>query len=712
MTRTLPVLLQAIALIALSPGAQAQEDDLLDLVGSGAVERDIPLVIVSDEMSYATDGSVARATGNAEAYYGTRVLAADMLEYDEGQGRLRAVGDVAVRNEDGSYLFAKQAELSADLSEGRVEEPRALIAGGGRLAAVEGQRLDDRYNVLSKAVYSPCEVCEESPTPLWRVRARKVIHDQQTRDIVYQDATFEVGGVPVGYLPYFRHPDPSVRRRTGVLPPQFGSDGTIGYTVKTPYFIELAKDRDITITPYVTTRDGLIMEGEYRALTETGGYTLWGSITNNDRADPDDEWRGAFRGEGRFALSDENAWGFDIELASDDTYLRRYNYSNVDRVTSRLYAEKQNDRLFAEANVYYFQSFRSDEPSDTIPIALPEIRLRYRPIEDPLYGIATLTASALNLQRQEGRDVTRLSSGFDWQRQFVTEMGIVITPFAGARGDAYIVDNDVDTDNQPQGRISAQAGLDVRMPFIAENSLGTHIIEPVAQFVVAPYQGGQDEFPNEDSLDLTFDETILFTGESRFAGIDRIENGPRLNVGVRYDFEADNGLGFEAAYGRVFRGKDNTAFSTASGLRNAESDHVGAIRLKLDPYFDVTHRFRAAQEDLAIERSETYARASVGPISLIGSYAYIADDPLSGFAEDREEIAGRGILRLTEYWSVYGGTRHDLQESRTVEADGGLRYEDECIYIDLSIARRANDDRDAEDGTKFGLTVRLKSLGA
>jgi len=249
------------------------------------------------------------------------------------------------------------------------------------------------------------------------------------------------------------------------------------------------------------------------------------------------------------------------------------------------------------------------------------------------------------------------------------------------------------------------------MPFIAQNQLGTHIIEPVLQVVVAPFEGDQSDFPNEDSIDLNFDETILLTGESRFAGLDRIEGGPRANIGIRYDFEATNGFGMEAAYGRVFRLEDNNDFSVTSGLQNSESDHVGALRLSFDPYFDITGRFRASEKDLNLERVEIYARGSYGPLSAVGAYARIADDAFSGFTENREEISGKGILRLTEEISVYAEGRRDLEESRLVEAEGGLTFENECCRIDLSASRRSNDDRDAEDGTNFGLTFRLKSLG-
>jgi len=660
----------------------------------------------------SAEGSVARAIGQAEAYYGARILAADRLEYDEGAGKVRAVGAVALRNEDGTYLFADAADLDATFENGTVTQPRALIAGGARFAAVEGRRVDGRYTVLSKAVYSPCEVCFDDPTPLWRVRAAKVIHDEVTRDVIYEDATFEVEGVPVVYLPYFRHPDPSVKRRTGFLPPTLGEGSTIGYSVKTPYFIELSPSRDLTLTPFFTSNDGVLGEVEYRAATESGQYRLWGAgIINNQVADADG-FRGALNGEGRFSLGGDLGWGFDLNLASDDTFLRRYNYSNDDRVTSRLFAVNENERLFAEANAYYFQSFRADEDSDNIPFALPELRLRYRALEDPTYGVVTATGDVLHLEREEGLDLTRVSSGIRWERQFLTEQGLVVTPFAGAHGDVFLTSSDPLTDNDPQGRINVVGGVDVRMPFIAENELGTHILEPVVQLIVSPNQGGQDELPNEDSLDLNFDETILLTTESRFAGLDRIETGTRLNAGIRYDFTSNSGFGIEAVYGRVFRTRDNDDFTETSGLSNAESDHVGAVRFKFDPYFDITARARASEEDLNLERTEIYARGSYRAVSAAVTYVKLEADAFSGVTEDREEISARGLVRITDELTAYASGRRDFEDDRLVDASGGLIFENECCFIDFSVSRRFNEDRDVDDGTDFGLTFRLKSLGA
>lgn len=697
-------------------GSSSTRDTVsIDPLGLGTIDANIPLILEADTVTYDTQGRVARAVGDAEAFYGDRVLGADSLIYDVGNNTVAAEGAVALRNNDGNFLFAEDATLATDLTDGTITQPRLVIEGGGKLAAVAGERVDDRYTVLSKAVYSACEVCADDPTPLWRVRANKVIHDEVTRDIIYQDATFDVEGVSVLYLPYFRHPDPTVERRSGFLTPSFSRNETIGFTLKTPYYFNLAPNRDLTITPYVTTRDGLLLEGEYRARTEDGQYRLFGTGTINDSLGQGSEFRGALNGEGLFRLDSLGAdgWyaGFDVDLASDDTFLRRYEYTDNDRTTSRAFVGHQTDHIFTETNLIYFQSFRPDEDDDLIPQVLPEFRYSNRVVENPWAGTVIIEASAVRLERENGRDYNRIGTGAQWRRPIITEPGLLVTPFADFQADLYLIEDDPTFRENTEIRATGAVGIDLRYPLVAQNSLGTHVIEPIIQLIAAPNSTDSSSIPNEDSLDTEFDETSLFSFNSRFPGEDRFENGHRANIGVRYDFESESGFGIEAVYGRVIRLRDNDEFSSSSGLREEVSDHVGALRLTLPPYFDITHRFRLDGREREFQRQEIYARGQYGPVSGNFGYLFLEADPLAGFDEDREEIFADTAIKLSDNWTVYGSGRADLEDSRFVSSGGGLRYENECCTVDLSVNRRFNDDRDANDDTSVGLQVRLKSLG-
>ena len=223
-----------------------------------AAEREEPVALIADQIEYDADTGVVRASGAVEVYYRGQTLTADVITYDSRADRVTAEGDIVLRTDRGETVFADMAALDADLRAGVVEGAQSVIAGNGKIAAVEARRIDGRYNVLEKAVFSPCEVCAANPVPLWRIRAERIIHDQEAQEIHYEDAYFDFAGVTVGFLPYFRHPSPEVERATGFLAPQITRDRGYGLAVKAPYYFVIGDHSDLTLTPFLSTGDGAL----------------------------------------------------------------------------------------------------------------------------------------------------------------------------------------------------------------------------------------------------------------------------------------------------------------------------------------------------------------------------------------------------------------------------------------------------------------------
>ena len=132
----------------------------------GQVNPEQPVALVADELQFDSEAGTVTAIGNVEVYYGQRTLTADQIVYNDRTGKIRADGDLVLRDPTGTTVFADAADLDADLKNGLVEGARSMLDQNTRLAAVEARRIDERYNALSKAVYSPCKVCADDPTRL------------------------------------------------------------------------------------------------------------------------------------------------------------------------------------------------------------------------------------------------------------------------------------------------------------------------------------------------------------------------------------------------------------------------------------------------------------------------------------------------------------------------------------------------------------------
>ena len=348
---------------------------------------DQPVALIADEINFDSNTGRVTASGSVEVYYGDRTLTADKIVYDDNTGRVEAVGDIVLRDPTGTTVFADTADLDADLKDGLVTGARSVLSEHTRLAAVEARRIDERYNTLSKVVYSPCRVCPDQPNPLWRIRARRVIHDEVEKVIHYENATFDVFGVPIAWLPYFQHPDPTVERASGFLSPSFEGSGNFGYGIKTPYFLTLGDSADLTISPFLMTEEFPLLELEYRRLFQSGQMRIGGSIGFSN-FDGEERLRGHVDADGLWDIGWDIDAGFDINFASDDNYLNFFDLLDEDRLTSEVFLRRYDDQGYFDVTGVRFQSLRDNEFAGDIPIGLPVFDARYDLNEPWLDGTA------------------------------------------------------------------------------------------------------------------------------------------------------------------------------------------------------------------------------------------------------------------------------------------------------------------------------------
>lgn len=705
--RTFIARLIMATLFCLSGAAVAQEKPVFHR------QTDQPVALIADQIDYDSAAGVLTAQGAVEVYFGGRTLTADRIVYDSRADRISAEGRIALRTETGETLFADAADLDTALRDGLIRGARSVIAdGGAKISAVEAQRVDNRYNVLSKAVFSPCEVCANNPTPLWRIRARQIIHDEEKGEIHYDEAYFDLMGVTIGFLPYFRHPSPEVKRATGFLEPEFEIDGAYGAAVKTPYFLTLGDSADLTVTPFISAGDGALLEVQYRRLFERGSLdvTIVGGVT--DYGDDSRGFRariGAF-GAGEIEARDGVFVGFELQVAADDPFLRRYDYTDDDRLTSEAYVRAYDGRNYATVTAAYLQSLRANDPQGAIPYVIPEFDARYV-LDTPFLGGGEfgLSLNGGGLIRDDGRDSARISLGADWSREVITDGGLALRGFADARADYYAFNDDPAFDDDA-ARFSPRVGIEARMPFSRTDAAGgLHVVEPFAQFVVAPEDLFDGDIPNDDSVLAEFDTLNLF-GADRQTGFDRVETGSRVTIGGRYQRFFDDGVSFKAAGGRIFRIEDITDFSPNSGLVDDESSYVASLDVAYRDWAEVRTSWRFS-DDLGVERADILASASYEPFKLYASYFFVEKDAAIGSPINRSELTLGGSVQLDRNWSFSADARRDLIADRFVTAGAVLSYENECAGFDAFIKRRFTESVSAPEATTVGLRVRLFGAG-
>jgi len=578
-------------------------------------KSDGQMLVQATEVDYDYNNQRVSAVGNVQIYYNSSTVEADRVIYDQKTKRLHAEGNVRMTDADGKVTYADIMDLSDDYRDGFVDSLRLETADRTRMAANRADRTEGRYTVFQNGVYTACAECKDDPKrpPLWQVKGARIIHDQQEKMLYFEDARLEFIGIPLGYLPYFSMPDPTVKRKSGFLIPWGTASTQTGVGLEIPYYWALAPDYDMTLTPRVMTRQGVLMQAEFRQRLINGAYEIRGY--GIDQLDPgafagapgDRTFRGAIETRGQFALNDKWVWGWDGTLLSDKSFFQDYSLSvfrnplqsfltTPTEATSQLYLTGIGNRSYFDARTLYFYGFSGSDIQGQIPVVAPVIdysnvlnrsvfggELSYKgnflnlnrstaefePVTTnalnngwclPTSADPTLKVPANCVLRGVPGEYTRLSGEVDWRRSFTDPLGQIWTPFASLRGDLINanvynqpgVSNFLPTGNTDVARVMPAVGVEYRYPFINVQPWGTTTVEPIAQVIVRPNETYAGKLPNEDSQSLTFDASNLFSVD-KFGGWDRVEGGGRANVGVQATTQFERGGSVNVLFGQSYQ---------------------------------------------------------------------------------------------------------------------------------------------------------------
>ena len=424
---------------------------------------DNPITFTADEVFHDKKNGIMRASGNVEIFNNTRVLLANKISYNQQQDMVYASGNVNLLEPSGDVLFAEYMELSGDFKSAIIKNIKIRLSDNSRIVANHAVRNDGNLTEMKNAVYSPCTSCatEDDQPPLWQLKAKKIIHNKKRQELEYYDVWMEMAGLPVMYTPYFWHPDPTVKRRSGFLTPSTGGSTYLGTTFTTPYFYAISPSKDLTISPTITTQERLLLSGEYRERYNNGVLDLDGSITHDSKND----LRGHIKSDAKFHLDERWRWGFNINRSTDDTYLRRYDFPSNRILTTKAYAEGFSQRNYFAIESYAFQGTAIEDDPGQSPLILPMITYNYQSASSRYGSINTFNANSVIMTRKDGNNTRRLSADGGWHLPLISSRGDIAKLSFTTRGDLYHVSN-LNMENQPRkytgfsGRIRPEVQVD------------------------------------------------------------------------------------------------------------------------------------------------------------------------------------------------------------------------------------------------------------
>jgi LPS-assembly protein len=548
--------------ISSSPAAASRMTFSLPAPPMQRKDGKLPLFFEADTLSGET-GQLTRATGSVRLRQGELAMRADELTHTQGDNTARAKGNVRIVS-NGNLFTGPELTLRLDTLEGNFVRPEFWFArtqAGGDAQFVEF--LGENRLRAHQTSYSSCrpeDMPDGSPgRPDWVLNTTKVDLDFEAGEGRAENAVVRFMDVPILAAPALTFPLNS-QRKSGLLPPTFYFDSNSGFELSTPYYWNIAPERDATIAPTLSARRGVGLDLEYRYLapTDTGKLHLFGM--------PDDRLAGKSRGlfdfthRGRFRTSSslaQNSYDLKLLRASDDDYWKDFT-QNLPSTTPRLFDSHAkiettlNDRdwgLGRSQNTFYasvqsWQTLRDLDP-DADP-ELSRIETPYR--REPQLGFRSRSTSdngtVFGVQGEFNRFTNpdrskvsgnRVNLNGRLERRFDLA-GISILPAVSLRGISYNIDQNAASVGRRTnaGVVTPTFSLDTG--FSMERDLRlfgrdlTQTLEPRVLYVYTPYRR-QTDLPLFDSAPRDFNQYAVFN-DNGFTGGDRVTDANQITVGV------------------------------------------------------------------------------------------------------------------------------------------------------------------------------------
>ena len=707
--------------------------------------------IFANKIIYLKNIGIIQTYGDSKFTDNNKILTADRFSYNINSKIINAIGNVIFTDKENNKFFFKKFIYNEIKGTGAGDEIIAKTTDGSYLQSKSGE-LDSKNKLvkLKNGEFTSCSKIKNNKgefCPSWSLKSKEIIHDKKKKTITHKHAFLKLKKLPILYSPYISHPDPSVKRRSGFLPPVIKTIENIGRTIKTPYFIEISKDKDLTITPIYYFDENHILNTSYRQIFKNGFLNVETSYTEGyKRLDQDGRTEGSrnyffadFTGQKKNIIFENNDINLKIQRVSQENYLK------VNKLNTKLFKED----IRTLENILRIQSYVQNKRLDlktgiyeNLDIADSSKYTYFLP--DGIFSINSKKNNLYNLNFNsyfQGKKFEKTQKQFKVKnnlslsgQQYILRNSGLSSSLKLSLFNKNIYNDDVSgLEDDLNVNNNFTIATDNKLPLVKINKNSYQSITPrvFLKYTTGKMQDAQDQ-------DKILDYSDVFS-MNRTNDLDTIETGGSAGYGFEYKINKNMPNSVEKLYsskfsfGQVIRNNREGALPIKSSLNNKTSDFVGSFDFsffgrKIDKYKDdninkLTFLNNFSQNMLNInynynlnnDFSNTF-RNNVNLKSVYNGFSLDLD-----FDEKSKHIGDEkyGTIELAKIFSknyyLKLQNRRNLMTDSTEYNRFSFNFENDCIIGSLTYSKDFYSDKDLKN-TKtliFGITIKpfADSLG-
>jgi LPS-assembly protein len=665
---------------------------LLDLETNNFLGKEIKFIDYQNNKYFLNEVNI---NTDEDKLYGKKI------KFRDNQKNKYFLNEVMI-NTDNNQLYGKDLniEFNKTLFGNNNNDPRLKA---------KSIKIQEQSSFLNKGVFTSCS--KDNDCPPWSMYAEEIEHDKITQTIKYKNAWLKIYDIPTVYFPRFSHPDPTVKRKSGFLPPTFSNSKNIGSSITIPYFHVLSENKDMTFKPKLFFNNEIVLQNEYRQENKNSSHIADFSIASSDFLSSKNTTKAHFFSNSKFELSNDffnkNNIELNFENVTNDEYLKVYkiegDQKNIDTNTLHSFlsfdTEKNDIEFYTSLEVY--EDLSKDKQS------------RHEFIY-PNYALQKRFLS------EEGNNYLLKSYGN--QRKYNTNIyeGIIINDLEfntfskfSNKGFAsnykmLIKNTNVDAKNSNKYKDKFEQSLGSIIQYNSELSLKKESEKNINYFTPKfALMYSPNKTKNLSSDNRRIDTSNIFS-INRIGNNETIEGGSSLTYGAIFNKtnKETNQDTFNFEIASLLRINENPDLSTSSTIGKKMSDVFGNIELYPNENLSLKYNFSI---DNNFDKTNYDSISTKFKINkFVTSFEY-SDEKNNLINESF--TSNSSSLEIDENNSISFNTRRNNEKSATEFYDLIYNYTNDCLVASLKFKKEFYKDSDIEPEKEIFFTLSLMPFG-
>lgn len=648
------------------------------------------------------------------------------FEYRGLENIFKSIGNINIQDKHDNiyeltqiYIDAKKKEIIGTDSKLYLNENNLKIDKRNKPRIFSNTiKLNEKQTSFEKSIFTTCNYRENDKCPPWSIQSKKMLHDNVKKTIYYDHALIKLYDIPIFYIPKLAHPDPTIKRRSGFLPPTITNSKNLSSGISIPYFWAINDDKNFTLTNKLYSSENPLFNVEYHQVFNNSdfiadlGYTK-GYKENSAKKKQGDKSHFFSRIRNKFNTEkSENTLKLSVQHVSDDKYLKLYkidtnlvNYQ-TDILNNELDFTHENEELFLGFNASVAESLKSNY-NDKYEYILPEITLDKNLYNSQKFGNLSLTSNYKSHRYNTNTLENFFVNDFNWNSSSLYSLSGIKNKFlANVRNINYNVKNfrnalignpDIykkDTTNELYGAIGLMSEINLEKRHKNSNQF----LKPKMLLRYAPGGMRQELSGGRLTSDNAFSINRLNNNKN-------FETGLTGTLGFDYKFrKSDKEFDFSVA--QIINEKENKKMHDETSLNEKLSDLVGSASYDVNNNLKLKYNFNIDQNYNSFNYNEIETNFNYNKLNI--DFGYLEENKHLG---DKKYFKTKVDFSKSENAVLSFSNKRNLVTDSTDFYNLSYEYFNDCLRAGLVYRREFYNDSEIEPENSLMFKITLTPFG-